>query len=128
MQPRPMAETSRVLPSLRFCMICLLFPRRSGAVLIVGDVFHPLDGPAVQGFLDCDVGHCGCPGGTVPMLFARLEPDDIARADLFDGTAQALHPARAGSDDERLTEGMRVPRGPGARFECHGVAGCARRC
>jgi hypothetical protein len=53
----------------------------------------------------------------VPMLQTRRKPDDIAGADLLDRSALALHPSEAGSDNQRLPERVRVPRGPGAGFE-----------
>ena len=39
-------------------------------ILFVGDVFQPVDGFAVELFLDGDVGHGGGGGGAVPVLFA----------------------------------------------------------
>src|SRR2546421_9179402 len=79
MQPSPRAETYRrlvPLPSMRFCM-CLVsclcvpgrndLPTRSGQVLFVTDLLHPIDGLAVELFLNSNVRHgCGW-RGTVPM-------------------------------------------------------------
>src|SRR5712672_3669739 len=52
----------------------------------------------------------------VPGLLAGC-PDDIAGTDFFDRSALALRPAKAGRDDEGLTERMGVPRGAGAGLE-----------
>lgn len=79
-------------------------------ILLVAHVLHPLDGAAVELFLYGEMrhrrrGHC-----SVPVLLARWKLDHISGADLFDGTAPALHTAAAGGDNQRLTERMRVPR------------------
>src|SRR5208337_2412517 len=131
MQPRPIAETSRLLfPSLRFCIAILLVRDcvawRSTPVLFVADLLHPVDGLAVERLLNGDVGHCGGRGGAVPVLLARRNPDDVARPDLFDGTAPALRPSEAECDDQDLAERMRMPGGAGAGLERHGVAGPPR--
>jgi hypothetical protein len=48
------------------------------AVLLVADVFHPVDDLAVEHLGDCDVGHRRSRRGAVPVPFARLEPYKIA--------------------------------------------------
>ena len=63
------------------------------------------------------MGHGGGRRGTVPMLFARREPDDVAGPDLLDRAALALRPAAARGDDEGLAERMGVPGGARAGFE-----------
>jgi hypothetical protein len=45
--------------------------------LFVADLFHPVDGLAVELFLNGDVGHGGGGRGPVPMLLAGREPDDV---------------------------------------------------
>src|ERR1700739_3516101 len=65
-------------------------------VLLVGDLFHPIDHLAIQFFLDCYMRHCRGRRGTVPVLLARREPDHVARPDLLDGAAFTLSPAAAG--------------------------------
>src|SRR3954454_3429104 len=47
----------------------------------------------------------------MPVLEAWWEPDDVARPHLFDRSAVALHPSQAQSDDQCLSERMRVPVG-----------------
>jgi hypothetical protein len=72
--------------------------------LPVGDVFESVDGFVVKLFLDGDVAHRRGGSSAVPVFFVGREPDHVAGADFFDGTAFALSPAAAGGDDERLTE------------------------
>src|SRR6266850_1977860 len=57
----------------------------SAAILLVTDLFHPID--------------------------------DIAGTDFLDRSVLALNPAKAGRDDEGLTERMGMPHGAGARLE-----------
>src|SRR6266516_7311930 len=45
----------------------------------------------------------------MPMLLGRRAPNYVARPDLPDRAAPALHKTAAARDDERLTERMRVP-------------------
>ena len=90
---------------------------RSAAVLLVADLFHPVDVLAVERFRDSDMRHRGRRCRAVPMLLARWKPDYIAGTDFFDRSALALRPAKAGRDDEGLTERMGVPRGAGAGLE-----------
>src|SRR5882762_2279282 len=95
-------------------------------VLLVGDLVHPVDNPAVELFLDRDMRHRRGRRCAMPMLFARRAPDDIAGTDNLDRPAPALHEAAAGRDDERLTERMRVPITARAWLERY--VGAARPC
>src|SRR5205823_7150400 len=100
------------------------------SVFFVADLFHPVHDFAVQRFLNGDVRHRGRRCRAVPMLLVRRKPDDIAGPDFFDRSALALRPAKAGSNDQCLTELMRMPRGAGTRLEgdaCTGYA-CVIRC
>src|SRR4051794_12415317 len=72
------------------------------AVLLVGDVVHPIDHLAVECFLDGDVRHGSGRPGPVPVLLARREPDHVAGPDLLDRTAQPLRSSDPGDDNERL--------------------------
>jgi hypothetical protein len=90
---------------------------KSRSVLFVGDLLHPVGAFAVEQFDDGDVGHGRGRRRAVPMLFARWEPDDIARTDFLDRPAFALHPAGTGGDDQRLAQRVRVPRSARARLE-----------
>lgn len=78
-------------------------------ILIISDFFHPVHGFPVERLLDGDVGHGGGRTSTMPMLFAGWEPDDVARANLFDGTAPALGPTAARGDDQGLAQRVGVP-------------------
>src|SRR5215207_3997173 len=95
----------------------LLFLLQSLAVLLVGDVLHPLDHLAVERLLDGDVRHARSGRRPVPVLYPRREPDHVAGTDLLDRPALALHPAAAGRDDQGLAERVRVPRRPRAGLE-----------
>src|SRR6266436_9547318 len=90
---------------------------RSAAVLVVADLFHPVDVLAVERFRYSDMRHCGRRCRAVPVFLAGWKPDDIAGTDFFDRSALALRPAKAGRDDEGLTKRMGVPRGAGAGLE-----------
>lgn len=59
-------------------------------ILFITDLFQPLHHLAIKCFLNGDVGHRRRRRGPVPMLFTRLEPDDIPRSNLFDGTIPTL--------------------------------------
>src|SRR5437868_735567 len=96
------------------------------AILLVTDLFHPVHGFAFEGLLDGDVGHRGRRGGTVPVLFAGWQPDDVAGADFFDGSAPALDPAAASGHDESLAQRVGVPGGASAGLEGNNRAGDAR--
>jgi hypothetical protein len=89
-------------------------------------MFHPLDGPAIQRFVNSDVSHRGRPRRAVPMLLVRREPDHIARPDFLDRFALALRPAKTGGDDQRLAEWMCMPRG--ARTWLERDTRCTRAC
>src|SRR3954469_16971725 len=80
-------------------------------------MFEPVDGLAVEAFLDRDVAHRRRCRSAVPVLLARREPDDVARTDFLDLSAFTLHPAEAGRHDQRLAERMGVPGGARARLE-----------
>src|SRR5437879_4996141 len=90
---------------------------RSAAVLLVADLFHPVDVLAVERFGNGDMRHRGRRCRAMPVLLAGWKPDDIAGTDFFDLSALALRPAKAGRDDEGLTERMGVPCGAGAGLE-----------
>jgi len=86
-------------------------------VLVVADLFHPVDDFPVESLLNGDVGHRHSQACAVPMLLSRLEPDDIARPDLFDRAAPSLDKANTGCNEQRLPKRMRMPRRSGAGFE-----------
>jgi hypothetical protein len=67
--------------------------RPSFSILLVADLFHPVDILAVERFRDRDMGHRDSRCRAVPVLLAWRKPDDIAGADFFDGSTLALRPA-----------------------------------
>jgi hypothetical protein len=90
-------------------------------------MFHPVDGLAVQPFLNGDVGHGGVGSGAVPMLLSGREPDYVAGVNLFDGATFVLRPSAACGDDEGLAERVGVPCSPRAGLEGDAGAGDKRR-
>jgi len=61
------------------------------------------------------------------MLLTRRKADDIAWPDFLDWAASTLRPSNARRDDQRLTEWMCMPGGPGARLKRDARATNARR-
>ena len=97
-----------------------------GFVLFVADLFHPVNGPAIELLLDGDMRH-GCAGcSAVPMLFAGRKPDHIAGPDFFNRPAPALRASTPGGDNQRLPQRMRVPRRSSARLKRDDGAGDTR--
>src|SRR5258705_1281263 len=72
-------------------------------VLIVGDVFEPVDGAPVDEGLDGDVGHRGVVGRAVPVLDPGWSPDDVAFGDALLLPAPLLDPTVAGGAVEGLS-------------------------
>src|SRR5208282_34899 len=99
----------------------------SGLVLLVADLFHPVDGLSVECLSDGDVRHGSCCRCAMPMLLAGREPDHVPRPDLLNWPARSLYPAASRSDDERLAERMRVPRSASTGLECDDCAADSRR-
>src|ERR1700752_2552092 len=122
-----MALTPCIPAFFSYCSTGFEISPRSGLVLFVADLFHPVGGLAVETFLDGDVRHGRGRRGTVPMFLARREPDDVPRPDFFNLPAPALCASAAGSHDQGLAERMRVPRGSRAGFERDTGTGHASR-
>src|SRR3954452_7324129 len=104
-------------PKTKSCFVFISPPFASLSVLLVGDLLHPVDVLAVEGFLNGDVAHSGGRRRAVPVLQPRRKPHNIAGPHLLDGAAVALHPSQSRGDDQRLSERMRMPGGPGTRLE-----------
>src|SRR5260221_9732696 len=100
---------------------------RSNLILVVAHFLHPCDGRTVDRLLDGDVRERGRRGCAVPVLLAGGKPDNVAGADHLDRSPVALDPAAAGSNDQGLTERMRVPGGSCARLERDQSAARPRR-
>src|SRR4051812_25151216 len=104
-------------PTTKSCFVFISPPFASLSVLLVGDLLHPVDVLAVEGFLNGNVGHSSCRRGAVPVLQPGRKPHNIAGPHLLDGAAVALHPSQSRCDDQRLPERMRMPSSPGTRLE-----------
>ncbi len=61
---------------------------RSGLVLFLADLFHPVDGLAIEALLNGYVRHGGGCRGAVPVFLTRLEPDHVPRMNIFDWSPQ----------------------------------------
>jgi len=107
-------------------MIGFIFGPESGLVLLVRDLFHPVDGLAIELFLNGDVRHGRGRCGAMPMLLTGREPDHVTWPDLLDRASPALREAAAGRHNQCLAQGMRVPRSPRAGLECD--TGAERAC
>src|SRR5215212_938010 len=90
------------LPGHSFTITCGMASPSS--VLLVGDVFEPIHGLAVELFLHGDVRHRGGCRRAMPVLFSGGEPHDVTGANLFNGSAPALGAAGPGRHDQRLAE------------------------
>src|SRR5438270_9671008 len=88
-----------------------MFPPRSGLVLFVADLFHPIGGLAVETFLNGDMRHGRGWRGTVPMFLTWLEPNHVPWPNDLDRTTPALYPAAAISHDQGLAQRVAVPGG-----------------
>src|SRR5436190_1377870 len=88
------------------------------SVLLLTHLLHPIDVLAIERFLDGDVRHRRRRRRAVPVLLVRWKPYDVSGPDLVDGATGALHPTEAGGDDQRLTQGMGMPRCSGTGLEC----------
>jgi hypothetical protein len=73
------------------------------AVLFIADVLQPFNTLAFKHFLNGDESHGGGGRGTLPVFFARWDPDHITGTDLIDGPVFPLHQTVAGCDDQGLS-------------------------
>src|SRR5205823_12035063 len=96
-------------------------------VLFVTDLFHPVDGLAVQRSLNGDVSHRGRRRSAMPMLFTRRNPDHVTWPNLLDRPAPTLCKTAAGRDDQRLTQWMCMPGSASTRLESDTCATNTRR-
>jgi hypothetical protein len=72
-------------------------------VLLVADLFHPINCLAVEFFLNSDMSH-GCDErGPMPVLLLRCDLYDIAGLDLLDRTSPTPHSSTSGRNDQGLT-------------------------
>jgi hypothetical protein len=87
------------------------------AILLVGDLLHPVASLTVDLFLNSNMRRAGRCSRAMPMLLAWRDPDYIAGMNLFDGTALLLYPTPTGCDDENLTQWMGILGGASTWFE-----------
>src|SRR4051794_23226803 len=86
---RPRLKYSCLEPACQACP-------RSGQVLLIRNMLHPVDLLAVQLLLNGDMGNGRGWRGAVPVLFARWDPDYVAGPDFLDGAAPSLGSAAPG--------------------------------
>jgi hypothetical protein len=72
---------------------------KSLAVLFVADLFHPVNGLAVEELHDGDVRHGGDGRSAVPVFLTRRKPDNVLGMNRFNQAALALRAPAAGGDD-----------------------------
>ena len=97
----------------------------SGLVLFIADLLHPVDGLAVERFLNGDVRHGRGRCGAVPVFLARRKPDDVARVYFLDRAALALRPTATGGNNQGLAQRVGVPGRASTRLERDACAGRA---
>ena len=124
----PYPKTAAMFTEVERKVVDPLRPRWLGraSVLLIADLFQPVDYLAVLLFLNGDVHHRRGRRGPMPMLLAGRKPDYIAGPNFFDWTGPALGASAASRDDENLAERMRVPGSSRARLE--GDAGALHEC
>ena len=103
------------------------FCPRSGLIRFAAHLFHPVRAPAADMFHNSDMRHGRGGRGAMPVLFAGLDPDNVARPDLPDRTTPASDKTAASRRDQCLAQRVRVPCRPSARFKRHQCAKNARR-
>jgi hypothetical protein len=91
--------------------------RGSGQVLFVADFFHPVNGLAVEAFLNGDVRHGRSGRGAVPVFLPRRKPDHVPPMNVLDRPTPALNPAEARRHVQRLAQRVGVPGGSRSRLE-----------
>ena len=96
-------------------------------ILLVRDLFHPVNNFSVERFLNSGMCHRDSRASAMPVLLIRFEPDHITWSDFFNRASPFLNPAGARRDDERLTEGMGMPHRARSGLKRHARAAPARR-
>src|SRR5438876_10468961 len=82
----------------------LSLSRRSGLILFVADLFHPVGGLAVELFLNGDVRHGRSWRSAMPVFLSRRNPDHVSRTDFLDWTGPASYPTAASRHDHGLAQ------------------------
>src|SRR4051812_33320915 len=109
--------------SVSAMIVSLLRP----AVLLVRHVLQPIDGLAVERFLNGDMAHAGRGCRAMPVLLAGQADHHVAGPDLAFRTVGTLHPTATGRDDQPLAKRMRMPSRAGAGLESDKGGRDARR-
>jgi len=71
-------------------------------ILLIADLLHPVDGFAVEIFVDSNVRHCSRRCSSVPMLFTGRKPNNVTWPDLLNRIAFTLHPPVSRCDNQCL--------------------------
>src|SRR5260370_12148466 len=104
--PRPELDDN-----VRHCSLLRLLKivTESLAVLLVGNLLHPVDHLPILLFLNSYVRHGSGLRGAMPVFLAGREPDHVTRSDLLHPSTFSLSPAAARPDDHGPAERMSVP-------------------
>src|SRR5262249_45566606 len=86
-------------------------------VLRVGDRLQPSHVLTALSFLHGDMFHAMIGSRSVPMLFARRNPNGVTRTNSAHWSSPGLHPAYARGDKKRLTKRVVMPSSSCARLE-----------
>ena len=124
----PYPKTAAMFTEVERKVVDPLRPRWLGraSVLLIADLFQPVDYLAVLLFLNGDVRHARGRRGSMPVFLAGREPDHITRPNFLDRAAPALCQTAASGDDKSLAERVRVPCRSRARLERY--AGALNKC
>jgi hypothetical protein len=80
----------------------------SGPILLVADLFHPINSFAVKLLLDGDVRHGLGESRAMPVFLAQRKPNHVAGMYFLDGTVLALYSTATGCDDQ-VYHAVRAP-------------------
>src|SRR5437667_6431393 len=110
--PEPAPVTSTTLFSKDKFTVIPFFGLYAGclslAVLLVADLFHPVDDLAIERFLNGDVCHCCGWRSAMPMFLVRRKRDHIPWTDFFDRATLALSTTAPGCPGQGLPQRMLI--------------------
>ena len=96
------------------------------SILVVTNLFHPVNRFAIEVFLDGHMRH-GCGRrSAVPMFLTWRDRDHISWSNFLTRSAPTLHPTAARRHNQGLAQRVTVPGCPRARLERD--TGAARAC
>jgi hypothetical protein len=93
------ASAAAAVDSVVMLAIDMSKPFKSGSVLLVTDVLHPIDNFSHQGLLNGKVRHSSGRACAVPMLLSWGKPDHIARPDFLNRAIPTLRPSQTRGND-----------------------------